>query len=318
MLEGMIDFPLTDLMDAAACTAWLERHLHPDGLRCPRCGSPKRRFFRQFRHFVGYRCQACQRAYTILTGTIFAKSRQSPATIVMMIRGVAKGEPTAQLARELPVSRTTMHRIRQGMQDNVNETVPTAPMEGQTFEVDELYQNAGEKGEPHREPDDPPRRRANQQPGHGTYATDRPPIIHVRCRETGEVRTWVCDHADQETCRAIVRSAIPPEGTILNSDEWAGYLKAHPCHQTVCHSAGEWARDDDGDGVREVHCNTCEGMGAALRTFLRPLRGVHKAFLACYVAVFDMITMAKRITPAVVRRMCIPPPRLQRLHTSWT
>ena len=25
----------------------------------------------------------------------------------------------------------------------------------------------------------------------------------------------------------------------------------------VCHSAGEWARDDDGDGKREVHCNTC-------------------------------------------------------------
>jgi transposase-like protein len=212
MLEGMIDVPLTDLMDAAACTAWLERHLHPDGLCCPRCGSTKRRFFRQFRHFVGYRCHACQRPSTILTGTIFAKSRQSPATIVMMIRGGAKGEPMAQLARELPVSRTTMHRIRQGMQDNVNETVPTAPMEGQTFEGDERYQHAGEKGEPHREPDDPPRTRANQQPGHGTSATDRPPIIHVRCRETGEVRTWVCDHADQETCRAIVRSAIPPKG----------------------------------------------------------------------------------------------------------
>jgi hypothetical protein len=27
-------------------------------------------------------------------------------------------------------------------------------------------------------------------------------------------------------------------------------------HATVCHTAGEWARDDDGDGIREVHDNT--------------------------------------------------------------
>jgi hypothetical protein len=35
----------------------------------------------------------------------------------------------------------------------------------------------------------------------------------------------------------------------------------------------EWARDDNGDGVREVHCNTLEG----LRNFLRPFRGVNKS-----------------------------------------
>jgi len=32
-----------------------------------------------------------------------------------------------------------------------------------------MYQNAGEKGDPHRDPDDPPRRRANKFNGHGTY-----------------------------------------------------------------------------------------------------------------------------------------------------
>jgi transposase-like protein len=53
-----------------------------------------------------------------------------------------------------------------------------------------------------------------------------------------------------------------------------------------------------------VHCNTCEGWGTALRTFLRPFRGVHKACLACYVAMFEAIANAKRMTPALVRRMC--------------
>jgi transposase-like protein len=41
-----------------------------------------------------------------------------------------------------------------------------------------------------------------------------------------------------------------------------------------------------------------------LRTFLRAFRGVHKAYLACYVAVFEAIANTKRITPALVRRMC--------------
>jgi len=37
----------------------------------------------------------------------------------------------------------------------------------------------------------------------------------------------------------------------------------------VNHGAGEWARDDDGDGVREVHCDTMEGTWTGLRNFLR-------------------------------------------------
>ena len=34
---------------------------------------------------------------------------------------------------------------------------------------------------------------------------------------------------------------------------------SHPAHATVRHGMHEWARDDDGEGRREVHCNTCEG-----------------------------------------------------------
>jgi transposase-like protein len=59
----------------------------------------------------------------------------------------------------------------------------------------------------------------------------------------------------------------------------------------------EWARDDDGDGVREVHCNSCEGAGTGLRTFLRTFRGVHKYYLADYVATYETMANAKRITP---------------------
>jgi transposase-like protein len=119
--------------------------IHPEGLKCPRCGSPDRRLFREQGHFPAYRCRVCNGYSTLLTGTIFAKTRQHPATLVLLLRGIAKGEPTARLARELRLSRKQLHTLRQRIQANINETAPTDIMSGTAFEADELYQNAGEK-----------------------------------------------------------------------------------------------------------------------------------------------------------------------------
>jgi hypothetical protein len=66
----------------------------------------------------------------------------------------------------------------------------------------------------------------------------------------------------------------------------------------------EWARDDDEDGRREVHGNSCEG-GAALRPFWRAFRGVHKPYLHLYVATYEAMVNAKRITSELIRRMCL-------------
>ncbi len=57
------------------------------------------------------------------------------------------------------------------------------------------------------------------------------------------------------------------------------------------------ARVDDGDGIREVHCKTLEGLWTGLRNFLRPFRGVHKKFLATYTAIFEWAHNFKQITP---------------------
>jgi transposase-like protein len=141
----MIDFPMTDLLDDNGCTNWLERHLHPAGLKCPHCGSPERRLFRQQGHFPAYRCRHCDGYYTLLTGTVFAKTHQQPATLVLLLRGIAKGESTARLARELRLSRKQLHTLRQRIQINLNVSAPTTVMTGTAFEADELYQNAGEK-----------------------------------------------------------------------------------------------------------------------------------------------------------------------------
>jgi transposase len=156
----------------------------------------------------------------------------------------------------------------------------------------------GKTGTPHRDPRDPPRRRANKRKGHGTYASARPPIIRVVSRETGEHRIWVCDHANTRTCRRLIADNVPVRGTHLYTDEWQSYRGGHPCHATVRHGVCEWARDDDHDGRRAGHGNTCEGAGAGLRTYLRAFRGVHKPYLHLYIATYEAMVKTKCVTPS--------------------
>jgi transposase-like protein len=127
----------------------------------------------------------------------------------------------------------------------------------------------------------------------------------VISRETGEPRFWVCDHADTRTCHDLITENVPASSTLLYTDEGRSCCGSHSSHATVCHGVHEWAPDDDGDGQREVHGHTCEGAGAALRTYLRAFRGVHKHYLHLYVATYEAMVNAKLVTPALIRRMCI-------------
>ncbi|MCC7448373.1 MAG: transposase [Anaerolineae bacterium] len=141
----MIDFPITELLSDEECVGWLEQQLHPQGFVCPHCGRAERRLFRAQGYFPAYRCRACDGYYTRLSGTVFEKTRQRPATLVLLLRGIAKGESSARLARELGMGRKRVLQRRQRIQNNLYETLPTQRLDGQTFEADELYQNAGEK-----------------------------------------------------------------------------------------------------------------------------------------------------------------------------
>ena len=153
-----------------------------------------------------------------------------------------------------------------------------------------MYQNAGEKGLAHPDPLDPPRRRANKRRGHGNFANDRPPVVGVIGRESNQVALQVGFNSSEAELKAVVESATRAEATV-NTDEWRGYDwldQTDHLHPRVNHTPTqrEWARDEDGDGVREVHTNTIEGFWTGLRNFLRPFRGVSKHYLAHYVAVY--------------------------------
>ena len=142
-------------------------------------------------------------------------------------------------------------------------------------ETDEMYQNAGKKGEWHPDPNDPPLRRANKQRGHGTYANDRPPIVGTVGRESGQVRLRVVKRTNAQTLNKHMTRFTQPDSVAntVNGEATTTLIVSTSPSTT---GRGEYARDDDGDGVREVHINTAEGMWTSARNFLRPFRGVHK------------------------------------------
>src|SRR3954466_10073941 len=81
------------------------------------------------------------------------KTHLSPAQILLILRGIAKGEPTATLAREVGISRQRLLRLRHAIQARALDDSDHTPLPDDDTEADELYQNAGEKGIPHTDPD---------------------------------------------------------------------------------------------------------------------------------------------------------------------
>jgi len=304
-----MDFPIQDLMNEDACYQFLLDLFHPAGLRCPRCqaaeGFYTHRYFRE--PVLDYRCVRCGRVFNAWTATPFQGTHWRPSQIVLILRGFAQGTSTAQLARELSCSRRHLLDLRHRLQAQAQAGLDRTPLEDTVVEADEMDQNAGEKGVPHEDPEDPPRRRANKVRGHGTIDRDRPPVLGVVGRGSGQVRLEVIEHADQETLETFVVDQTRL-GTMVHTDEWSGYNHLPAWGRgraAVCHTPGEreWARDDDGDGVREVQNNTLEGLWTGLRNFLRPFRGVNKWFLNQYVAMFEWANNIKEATVDFLRTL---------------
>lgn len=127
-------------------------------------------------------------------------------------------------------------------------------------------------------------------------------------RQSGQIRL----HVLSRTTKAEVQMQLVQQRsmTILGgscyTDEHLAYWNlSHlgPHHAIVRHGQYEWARDDDGDGINEVHTNTMEGFWTGLRNYLRIFRGVSKHHLYHYVAMYAWIHNVKIMTVEVAHAM---------------
>ena len=307
----MMRFPISDLLNLQECYDYLLRVLHPQGLKC-KAGHPlspeQAPHDRERAPVVDYCCRVCGNVFNLFTTTVWQGTHYDCVTIVLLMRGFAQGMPTLQLADELELDYTTVLKRRHEIQQLALEHKPTEPLPDPVSEADEMFQNAGEKGKKHDDPADPPRVRANNRRGLGTMDNDRPPILGVVGRTTGHIRLTVSANTQRATIQPQVE-ADTQVTTKLNTDESSAYrhiAATGRSHVTVCHSHREYARDDDGDGFCEVHCNTMEGIWTGLRNFLRPFRGVRKKYLAAYVAMFEWAHNLKRVTADFLRTLMLP------------
>jgi transposase-like protein len=106
----------------------------------------------------------------------------------------------------------------------------------------------------------------------------------------------VVHHTGQKTLEAHIHHFTLAQAHCC-TDEWLGYDHNLRAHSTVNHGQYEWARHDDGDGIREIHVNTIEGMWTDVRTFLRLFKGVNKRFFAGYIAMVEFRRNIKRVSP---------------------
>jgi transposase len=65
--------------------------------------------------------------------------------VILLLRGVCKGESSPVLAAELGLSRQSVHAWRKRLQENGYRLLEETPLKDRRTETDEMFQNAGEK-----------------------------------------------------------------------------------------------------------------------------------------------------------------------------
>src|SRR4051794_173807 len=156
------------------------------------------------------------------------------------------------------------------------------------------------------------RRRLKGERGQGTLAKEKPPIFGMLQRG-GEVVIRMLANVQQVTIGPLIERTIA-QGTLISTDEYDISSRLEQWgsgHETVCHAAGEYARDEHSDGFCEVHVNTLEGFWSLLRSWLRPHRGIPQESLPLYLGFFEFVpnvrVRGKRLLGSLIGLLLAPP-----------
>ncbi|HEX6956630.1 MAG TPA: IS1595 family transposase [Ferrovibrio sp.] len=284
---------ITDPMftDETAARAVVEGIRWPNGPVCGHCGETERRY--ATKREGRYRCgnPACRKDFTVTTGTVMESSHIKLNKWLLgfyLVSSSKKGMSAHQLHRMLGVTYKTAwfmhHRIREAMRAGGLDLPPLGG-NGKIVEADETY--FGEVENP--KPRDP--RKGPYTKGGKSGPSNKRAIISL-VERGGSVRSFHVPRADLHTVTKIVNENIDRE-TRLMTDESRLYItpgKSFASHETVIHSAKEYARGD-------VHTNSVEGY---FSIFKRGMRGVYQhcseKHLHRYLAEFDFRYNARFVT----------------------
>jgi transposase-like protein len=226
-----------------------------------------------------WRCHDCKEQYTIRIGTVYEESRIELRHWCYTFWRAAtskKGVSALEIKRHCQISYKSalflMNRIRFAMaSDGTAE-----PLTG-TVECDETY--VGGKA----------RNKGNNR--RGRAAEKKTPVFAAVQREGGIRRRIVAD-VTGATLKQAIREEIDRSATIY-TDEWSAYRgigkEFDGGHDTVCHSAKEYARGN-------VHTNTVESSHALLkRSIVGIYHNVSTAYLHRYLWQADFLWNARKM-----------------------
>lgn len=272
--------------DADAAREHLQAIRWPNGPICPHCGNCDKTTITELAGKASrpglFQCKACRGQFTVTVGTVFERSKIALNKWLLathLLTSSKKGLSAHQIHRMLGVTYKTAwfmcHRIREAMRDDVATSGPLGGA-GKTVEADETY--FGNKEGP------APKLTTAGRPfiKKGKAAHKRAVIGLVE--RGGKVRMFHVEKANSETVRQIVVANVSRE-SIFYTDESRLYTilgtEFKGGHETVRHSAGEYARGP-------VHTNSIEGV---FGIFKRGMKGVYhhcgEAHLHRYLAEFD-------------------------------
>jgi transposase-like protein len=270
--------------DDEAARVYLENLLWPDGPVCPHCGTVDHAY--KTKRPGVYRCASkeCRKDFSVTIGTVMERSKIALHKWLIAFHLMAsskKGISAHQLHRTLGIGYEAAwfmaHRIREAMRNG--GLAPPMGGDGEIVEADETYFG---------NVDEPKTKRVSgeafshgrKKPGGGP-ANKRPVVSLVE--RGGSVRTFHVAAANKDNVHRIVTDNVTRE-TRLHTDESRLYSDAaghFAEHETVKHSAGEYARGD-------VHTNSVEGYFSILK---RGMKGVYQhcreKHLHRYLAEYD-------------------------------
>ncbi|MDA0780660.1 MAG: IS1595 family transposase [Rickettsiales bacterium] len=218
---------------------------------CPYCKSENTNpLTKEMRHH----CNGCRKSFSVTVGTIFHDTRlplQKWFLAISLILNAKKGISARQLARDLEVNKDTAWsmdmRIREAMKDD-------GQMLTGIIEMDETYVGGKPRKSNKKDDDDlnPPSKR-----GRGTKKT---PVVGMVERK-GNVKASKADKNSLKSkdLNELIRKNINAKGSVLLTDEYRGYNKAHTIlkHYRINHQSGYV------NG--QIHTNTIESFWAILK-----------------------------------------------------
>ncbi|RNC89150.1 MAG: IS1595 family transposase [Oricola sp.] len=250
LFEMMEAFPDEQAaIDHLRCIRWGE---NDERAHCPHCGSTKVYNFSDKRN---HKCGDCKKRFSIKVGTIFEDSKiplRKWFMAIWLITSHKKGVASTTLARDIKVTQKTawfmLHRLRHAARTQSFNR----PLEG-TVEVDETFMGGKDKN-----------KHADKRSG--KRGPSGKAVVWGALERDGELRTFHLTSLKQvkDAVRAQVKA-----GDLVISDDYPGYagLSDTHWHETVNHSAGEYARHGN-----FFHINSIEGAWSHIK---RQVYGIH-------------------------------------------